>query len=81
MAAGANQSAMPSLFIPVAAMGKCKQINNSNSLCVSDVISLIIHKKLRDFVDAMFPTLTATHVFCHMLFRLYDAHEWQNNNS
>ena len=76
---------MPSLFIPVAAMGKCKQINNSNSLCVSDVISLIIHKKLRDFVDAMFPTLTATHVpkWCSVIcyFRLYDAHEWQNNNS
>jgi len=33
------------LFIPVAAMGKCKQINNSNSPYVSDVISLIIHEK------------------------------------
>jgi len=26
----ATQSDMPSLFIPFAAMGKCKQINNSN---------------------------------------------------
>jgi len=41
----ANQSDMPSLFIPVAAMGKCKQINNSNLLYVSDVISLTIHER------------------------------------
>ena len=33
------------LVYPVAAMGKCKQINNSNLQYVSDVISLIIHEK------------------------------------
>jgi len=33
-----------SLFILVAAMGKCKQINNSNLRYVSDVISLFMRK-------------------------------------
>ena len=40
-----HQSDIPSLFIPVAAMGKCKQINNSNIPYVSNVISLIIHER------------------------------------
>jgi len=40
-------------------MGKCKQINNSNSPYVSDVILLIIHEKSRDFIDAVLPTLNA----------------------
>ena len=50
-----------SLFIPVAAMGECKQIDNSNLLYVRDVISLIIlfMRGLRDFVDAVFPTLVS----------------------
>jgi len=55
---------MPSLFIPVAAMGKCKQINNSNSPYVSDVILLIIHEKLRNFVDAVFPILILRGQIC-----------------
>ena len=38
-----------SLFIPVAAMGECKQINKSNLLYVSDVISLIIHERITRF--------------------------------
>ena len=38
-----------SLFIPVAAMGKCKQINNSNIRYVGEVISLIIHEKNTQF--------------------------------
>ena len=38
-----------SSFIPVAAMGECKQINNSNLLYVSDVISLIIHERITRF--------------------------------
>ena len=33
-----HQSDTPSLFIPVATMGKCKQINNSNSLYVTSSI-------------------------------------------
>jgi len=40
---------MPSLFIPVATMGKCKQIKNPNLQYVSDVISLIIHEKITRF--------------------------------
>jgi len=44
---------MPSLFIPVAAMGKYKQINKSNSAYVS--VSFINYSC--DFVDAVFPTL------------------------
>jgi len=55
---------MPSLFIPVAAIGKCKQINNSNLLYVSDVISLIIHEKSHDFVCAKFPTLIGKVCLC-----------------
>ena len=35
----------PPCFILVAAMGKRKQINNSNSPYVSDVISLYIHER------------------------------------
>ena len=31
--------------IPVAAMGKCKQINNSNLQYGSDIILLIIHER------------------------------------
>ena len=46
----------PCLF--VAAMRKCKQINNSNSPYVSDVIINYSWEKLRDFVDAVFPTLS-----------------------
>jgi len=34
------------LFILVATMGKWKQINNSNLLYVSDVISLIINERI-----------------------------------
>jgi len=30
-------------------MGKCKQINNSNLLYVSDIISLIIHREITRF--------------------------------
>jgi len=37
----------PSLFIPVAAMGKCKQINNLQY--VSDIISIIIHERITRF--------------------------------
>ena len=33
---------------------KCKQIKNSNSPYVSDVISLIIHEKLRLYAQAAF---------------------------
>jgi len=49
---------MPSLFIPFAAMGKCKQINNSKLSYVSDVISLIIHERNYDFIHAVFLTLS-----------------------
>jgi len=42
---------MPSLFIPVAAMGKCKQINNSNSpyVTIQDAATLLpSHKVLQN---------------------------------
>jgi len=51
----------PSLFIVVATMGKCKEVNNSNLLYVSDVISLIIHEILQDFANAVLSTLTKHH--------------------
>jgi len=35
---------MTSLFISVAAMGKCKQINNSILPYVTNIISLTIHE-------------------------------------
>jgi len=37
----------------VAAMGKCKQINNSNLLYMSDITSLIIHE--RNYVISLMP--------------------------
>ena len=40
-----HQSDTPSLLIQVAAMGKYKQINNSDLRYVNDVISLIIHER------------------------------------
>ena len=48
------------MFISVVAMGKCKQINNSNSPYVSDVIINYSWEKLHDYVDALCPTLTIT---------------------
>ena len=48
---------MPSLLIPVATIEKCKQINSSNSLHVSDVIINYSWEKWCDFVNAVFPTL------------------------
>jgi len=53
-----HQSDTPSLLILVTAMGKYKQINNSDLRYVNDVISLIIHEKLCNFVAAMLPTLS-----------------------
>jgi len=45
VASHTSQSDTPSLFILVATMGYYKQINNSNLLYVSDVVSLIIHER------------------------------------
>ena len=48
------------MFILVATMEKCKQINNSNSPYVSEIISLIIHERNYAILDAVFPTLIST---------------------
>ena len=55
--AATHQSDTPSLFIPVATMRKCTQINNSNSPYVSDVISLITHERNDVISYAVSPTL------------------------
>jgi len=47
----------PSLLIPVAAMGKCKQINNTTLFTVRDVILLIIDE-INYARDAMLPENT-----------------------
>ena len=43
----------PSLFILVAGIGKCKQINNSNLGHVSDIISLSIYE--RNYAISLMP--------------------------
>ena len=51
------QSDMPTLFILVANMGKCKQISNSSQEYVSDVIHKLFIRKVCDFADLKLPTL------------------------